>query len=963
MNILNIPSYYNFLKGLHEFILSKSSNELALSNLTILLPSRRSCNELKRIFLENSKREAIILPNIRAIGDIDYDDLILRQVNKNDIEFFSEFSSNASRIKYKILLLKELIKWSKKTGKDLYKNMSIEQASDLALELEKFLNEVNKNGLSLDGLNNIVDEEYSKHWQEILDFLGIFGKEWNKFIEDNNIISSVDFKTKTIEFTAEYFKTNKPANPIIIAGVSGSVRSTCKLIKNILQYDNCYYIFKGFDTNLTEEEWKNVNVFHPQYSFKNLLVNCLESDMGLVKNLNFPDSVVGKNIEKILTYSMLPNTETYKWHDKLKIKEEDFKNISKIECVDNFEELNVISFITKHAHETTEDNIAIIVSDDNFAYQLEVMLTSMNLRVNNVFGNKISKTEFVKYLFLILDVIKSNFETIAFLSLLKHDFTLFSYDKNELNNLTLLLEDNVLRGAGNLGLKGIIKKTNDFGDKALIEFINKVSDLLLGFKIENLNLDEILRSHIELSERISLDEKFWNDEKNGNELLSFFNEMLIESVDYGVIKDCDEYSHILDYLIAENSYSDRYSIHPVINIISPQEARLINYDLIVIANLNDGKFPPHIPTDPWLSKSMRNSFGLSSKDELIGNYAYDWTQYLCNKKVILTRALKDGGVPTIKSKYLMRLETFLLCQGNLKIREDNTWKNLYKKYNSLEANKTISRPKPTPPLEKRPKELYATKIEKLMNNPYDIYAEKILNLKKKEDFYENKDFAFFGSAVHEALEVYVKNYNDIDKNYLFETLIKYGRDSFDKYFTSATTRELFFIRFSNIAKWFVDKDEEIRAKGYKVYAERIEKVYMKDLDFTLSAKIDRIEEGVSGKINIIDYKTGTAPGNSDVVKAKKPQLVIEAVIMDSKNKKTESLAYWSIKGKNDEKIMEVKADVDELILRGEYGVRRLVSYFKVYENSYIATAYDLNEANHKPSDYKHLSRVEEWGYL
>ena len=49
-------------------------------------------------------------------------------------------------------------------------------------------------------------------------------------------------------------------------------------------------------------------------------------------------------------------------------------------------------------------------------------------------------------------------------------------------------------------------------------------------------------------------------------------------------------------------------------------------------------------------------------------------------------------------------------------------------------------------MEDRPKKLYATAIERLMNNPYDIYADKILKLKKKDDFYENKVFAFFGTV-------------------------------------------------------------------------------------------------------------------------------------------------------------------------------------------------------------------------
>ena len=968
MNIFNIPSRFNFLESLHDFVIDRVDNNLALSNITVLLPSRRSCNELKRIFLENSKNGAIILPNIKAVGDIDYDDLMLKKLSLEDFENNKNFSANTSRIKYKILLIKELLKWTKSSNKDLFKDITIEQASNLALELEKFLNEVNKNGLELSGLEKIVDDEYSQHWQEVLNFLEVFGEKWDKFIEENNIVSIVDFKTKMIEFNSKYFEDNKPLNPIIVAGIYGGTKSICDFVKSIVKYDNCFFIFNGLDKNLTEEEWEKITVFHPQYAFKKLLDNCICEKRNKIKDLCFEKNIlVSQNLEKILSYSMLPYNETYKWQDRLNISDNDFSNISKIECKNNFEELSIISLITKYFNEKKYGSIAIIVSDGIFADQLEVELKNMNLTVNNVFGNKISRTEIVKFLFLILDVLKSDYETIALLSLLKHVFTLFGYDKDKLNELTLLLEDEVLRSGGQLNKAGILKKIKQSKySKELGEFFKNITSKLDIFKCKGENFNEILKNHLRLAEEIASNDSingyeiFWNNDKNGNELLNFFNEVINESEAYGKVKDCSEYSYLLDYLIAENSYSDKFYIHPMINIISPQEARLLNYDLVIIANLNDGKFPPFISTDPWMSKSMRKSFGLPDKEELIGNYAYDFTQHLHNKKVILTRALKEDGVPTTKSKYLMRLETFLLCQG-LKIKQNNIWLEVYKKINEIEETKIIKRPKPTPSMEDRPKKLYATAIERLMNNPYDIYADKILKLKKKDDFYENKVFAFFGTAVHGAIELYIKNYSKDSKENLYKKLVEYGKQTFDENFMDESSKELFFIRFLNIARWFVNQDEMIRNDGYEVFAEQEKSRYFDDLDFTLSAKIDRIEKNNAGLINIADYKTGTVPSESNVLKAKKPQLVIEAIILE--NEKVDKLAYWSIKGKGEESINFIKANTSELVSKGKIGVKKLISYFRIFENSYIATTYDLNDENHHASDYKHLSRVDEWGYL
>lgn len=954
MNIFNIASNFNFLEEVSDFASSISNGGLELSKITILLPSRRSCNELKRIFL-NKSNGAILLPKIKAIGDIDYDDLLLKSLEYQDFSSLESFSSNTSRIKYKILLIQELLKWAKTIKDDLFSIINTEQICNLALELEKFLNEVVKFNLSLDNLNNIVDDEYSEHWQKILKFLQIFGKKWDNFIEENNIISSLAFKTKMIEFNTKFFETNKPKNPIIIAGVNGSIKPVAELIKNLIKYDNCYLVFKGLDKFLTDEEWQNINVFHPQYYFKNL-IDILEIDRKNIKNLKENKE---NNLSKILSYSMLPYNFTYKWQDKLNLTEKDFDNISKIECKNSFEELNIISYILKYNQ--NHKSMAVITTNDNFAEQLEIMLNSLNLKCNNVFGNKISRTDVIKYLFLILNVIKSNFQILPLLSLLKHRFSLFNYTKNELNDLIFEFEEQ-LRGKGELTKDEIFEVIKE--NQKLTEFFKNIINYLNITK--NGNFSEILKNHINIAENIAsnneIDAKeiFYNNEKSGNEVLEFLNELVIETNDYNNVENLNEYLSILNYLIAENSYSEKYSIHPTISIISPKEARLINFDLVIISNLNDGNFPTHISTDPWMSKSMRAKFGLNDKEEIIGDYAYDFVELLHNKEVILIRPLKDDGNPTAKSKYLMRLETFLECQ-NLKIQENSIWQEVFNNLNFIKNKKTINRPKPTPPLEKRPKVLYATKFEKLMKNPYDIYAEKVLKLKAKKDFQDDNIFATFGTAVHEALDNYIKNYEKLPEKELLEKLLKYGEESFNSNFANKITKELFFIRFKNIANWFIQEDEKIRNNGYKIYSEVKKEYYFEDLDFTIGGKIDRIEEK-DNLLNIVDYKTNTAPSTSDVYSAKKPQLSIEAVILKHAGDNINKLVYWEIKGKTKDNTKEVKNNMDILIEKTENGLKELISYFNQYENSYIATCYEL-EQNHTTSDYKHLSRVEEWEYL
>ena len=70
---------------------------------------------------------------------------------------------------------------------------------------------------------------------KILKFLQIFGKKWDNFIEENNIISSLAFKTKMIEFNTKFFETNKPKKKNIQFS-----KKTKTLVE--LKLDNKYFI-------------------------------------------------------------------------------------------------------------------------------------------------------------------------------------------------------------------------------------------------------------------------------------------------------------------------------------------------------------------------------------------------------------------------------------------------------------------------------------------------------------------------------------------------------------------------------------------------------------------------------------------------------------------------------------------------------------------------------------------------
>ena len=80
--VLSIPAGLPFLPTLADALLAGrfgplGDDPLALADVTIFLPTRRAARALHRAILDRSGRTAAILPEIRPIGDVDEDDLLL----------------------------------------------------------------------------------------------------------------------------------------------------------------------------------------------------------------------------------------------------------------------------------------------------------------------------------------------------------------------------------------------------------------------------------------------------------------------------------------------------------------------------------------------------------------------------------------------------------------------------------------------------------------------------------------------------------------------------------------------------------------------------------------------------------------------------------------------------------------------------------------------------------------------
>ncbi len=973
-NIFNIKSNYNFLESLVCWVLQEYGADLIyLSKVTILLPSRRSCRVIKEIFLKQAGKNAIILPNIMAIGDIDKHEIGLKFLELNQLSDFNKLVVKpSSSLKYRCLLIDEIRKFNDKThlfGKNIHTN----QIDLIASNLEDFLAEVDREELDLDNLENVDEIDLATHKQKILQFLRHFGSNWRQVLAKNDLKYNLSYQREIIDLNSKYLDQNKTEFPIIAAGSTGSMKATSRLLKTISSLENGFIFLFGLDKDIKPEIWDVISDSHPQFMLKRLL-ETLKILPNQVKDIKFEQfQQKDEQINKLLSYSFLPASKTDIWTKINDLSEVSVQDLTQIECKDSFDEAAIISLIMLKAINQKDQSAALVTSDKNLAMMVKEILLKFDVNIDNSKNNKLVDSEIVSYLLSIAVFMTLDFKASNLLTILKNKITRVGFeDVFYLDNLKLF-ELEILRK--NFSLKNIdlvAQKIEEFNDDNLSDWFKKIRTTLNIFSLKEgkSSFYQVLLKNLECAKKLSENNKneIGLDKLTGvEEFFEFLEEVRGEASSFKV--ESEVYYKILRQFLSGYNFDIKQNHHPRLHILSPIEARLMNFDVMIVSNLNENEFSSQIKTQNWLSRKMRLDFGLSDLTRKIGVSAFDFSNYLGNRQVFLTRSLLSNNSPTTKLRFLLKLETVLKATNLVdKLDDGKYWYFLLEEFNNFqEDNRFLSEKKrhqqlsknlANPPLKDRIKKISVTDVGKWIRDPYYIYAKRILNLKPLNKIDEEASFANFGNFVHETLENFVNDYDKIDKNNRLNILLTtYGQKYFIKYFLNQENHLLWWPRFENIAKWFIKNEIEVRKNLKNCDTELSANIVIDGVN--ISTKIDRINVDLEGNIEIIDYKTGMIAAALDIRKGLEPQLPLEALIFLNKNgfdlENVKKLQYYCAKGRDKNEIKDLK-DVDKLIKAANNGIEQLIDIFNKFKTPF----YPCPDPDiYKKNEYHHLARIDD----
>ena len=343
--------------------------------------------------------------------------------------------------------------------------------------------------------------------------------------------------------------------------------------------------------------------------------------------------------------------------------------------------------------------------------------------------------------------------------------------------------------------------------------------------------------------------------------------------------DLETYDAFFEAVLAERVLRGAESGHPRLQILGLLEARLFGATRFILAGLDETVWPPEVVNSPLLNRPMREALGLSSADRRIGQTAHDFCQALGAREVILTRAKKRNGVPSIPSRFLQRMEALAGLETFDHLRRRGAeWLDLARCLDQSESVAALKRPEPKPPLHLRPKSLSVTKIETLRRDPYSIYARYILQLEPMPSLDENTGPREVGVAMHSVLEHFCRDHP-------FGPLPTNARDELLAHLEKnlehlVVDPEFMVFRWPLLQKGvdvFLESEAKRRSTLKRTFVEvngALSFTLVDGSEFLLTCKADRIDLLSNGEVVIYDYKTGGIPTIAQIAAGFAPQLTL-----------------------------------------------------------------------------------------
>ncbi len=765
----------------------------------------------------------------------------------------------------------------------------------LADSLASLMEEMQGEGVGAQTIRDLDVVDMSGHWARAQAFIAIA----DQFTGDGDAGLDAQARQRlVVENPIARWQETPPEHPVILAGSTGSRGTTLLLMKAIARLPQGAVVLPGYDFDQPPAVWSHLSgpagsEDHPQFRFS-----------ALMRELGIDPSDIKPWIEttppsparnRLISLALRPAPVTDAWMKegpKLGNLPDATQAMTLIEAPSPRSEALTIALRLRQAAEDGQ-TAALITPDRMLTRQVSAALDRWNILPDDSAGTPLHLSPPGRFLRHVAGLFVRRLTSDMLLTLLKHPLCHDGSGRGDHLLHTRNLELDLRRNGP--PFPDAVSMADHAGRKEPPQnWISWVNDAFCDQQFGNERpLGDWVAHLRQLAELISAggdaggdgaeNGTLW-DKKAGQKALSVITNLEAEA-EHGGLMNARDFADLLGALLSGEEVRDRDAPHSGIMIWGTLEARVQGVDLLILGGLNEGSWPEAARPDPWLNRRMRALAGLLLPERRIGLSAHDFQQAIAAPEVWLTRAIRSDDAETVASRWLNRLTGLLnglpgqggpLALGEMRARGAK-WLDWAGAIDAAPRVDPAPRPSPRPPVSARPRKLSVTEIKRLIRDPYAIYAKHVLRLRALDPLVQEPDALLRGTAVHEILEDLIKASLDDPSALTRSAFLDLSQQKLTQLVPWPTARRLWLARISRIADDFLNAEITRRATTTPFAFEIKGSSRLAGLDFTLTARADRVDRDDAGQLVLIDYKTGMPPTKKQQANFDKQLLIMAAM--------------------------------------------------------------------------------------
>ena len=796
-----------------EETLAKIKEETsALSELVIILPSKRACGFLLN-HLKSSADKTFFSPKISSIEEFIQEISNLKIIDPTELLFES----------YKVYL--KVISNQEKDSFEVYSSWATPLLNDFN-EIDRHLISTNSFFNYLSTIKNInhwgvqneqtqLVKNYLKFWNSLPSFYDLLRTE---LIHKNQGYQGLIYREAAENI--EYYKSNSSNKTHIFIGFNALNTSEQTIIQELLEVDQTR-IYWDIDQFFYNDKIHNSSYFIRKY---------------------------------ISTWSFFKSTPIAYISDNYS----SHKNIDIIEAQKNISQVKYIGDLLSKLNISELNQTAVVLADENLLIPLLHSIPKNVEKVNITMGISLKQFPITDFFILLITLHNSATEQYHFkdvVTILNHPITSKIYpdsssiiERITANNLTYLSIDKLLALSSDkehLPLRLLFSSWNNNSAKGLsvcleiIDFFKNTNSL----SIERAALYQVFNVFKKIE---ALNNKFEHFTS-----VKIFQQLFSEIINTTTI----------DY------QGDAYNGLQIMGVL---ETRVLDFKNIIVASLNEGVLPSGKSNNSYITNDLKKEYHLPTYTEKDAIYTYHFFRLLHRAKniTLLYNNFSDGLSTGEKSRFISQIE--FDENPRHRIRKSIISPVIYDHKEELRSvDKTDDIIKKIKQIAKEG--FSPSSLTSYIRNPIDFYLQRVLKINQNETVEETVAANTLGTIVHDTLEVFykplegkklklddleamkIKIASEIEKQ--FKKTYRDGIYDKGKNLIIFEVAKQFILNFINYEINDIKKGNEIRI--LKIESKLAFDFPPNELDSVIrvKGKVDRMDE-YNGTLRIIDYKTG-----------------------------------------------------------------------------------------------------------